>query len=72
MTSPAPHDLDQLLAAWVRTRRLPDLDAERVLAAIVPAAPALPASWWSEFNGKLSTAIARATATPPPALAVLR
>jgi hypothetical protein len=71
MTSPAPHDLDRLLAAWARTTRLSDLDAERVRLAIVPAAPALPASWWSEFNGKLSTAIARATATPPAALAAL-
>jgi hypothetical protein len=64
-------DLDQLLAAWARGRRLPDPDAERIRLAIVPAEEALPASWWSEFNGKLSTAIARATATPAPALAAL-
>ena len=68
----AAHDLDQLLAAWAQARRLPDADAERVRQAIVPAVPALQASWWSEFNGKLSTAITRATATPAPALSVLR
>jgi hypothetical protein len=71
MTSPAPHDLDELLAAWAHARRLPDADAERIRQAIVPGAPALPGSWWSEFNGKLSAAIARATATPAPALAAL-
>jgi hypothetical protein len=68
----AAHDLDQLLAAWAQSRRLPEADAERVRQAIVPAAPALQASWWSEFNSKLSTAISRATATPAPALSVLR
>jgi hypothetical protein len=68
----AAHDLDQLLAAWAQARRLPEADAERVRQAIVPAAPALQASWWSEFNSKLSTAITRATATPAPALSVLR
>ena len=44
MTSQAPNDLDQLLAAWAGARRLPEADAERILGAIVPAAPALPAS----------------------------
>jgi hypothetical protein len=68
----AAHDLDELLAAWAQARRLPEADAERVRQAIVPAAPALQASWWSEFNSKLSTAITRATATPAPALSVLR
>jgi hypothetical protein len=69
MTGPAGRDLDQLLAAWAQARRLPEADAERIRQAIVPAEPALPVTWWSEFNGKLSTAIARATATPAPALA---
>jgi hypothetical protein len=72
MTSPAPHDLDRLLAAWAHARRLPDADAERIRQAIVPPVPALPVTWWSEFNGKLSTVIASATATPAPALAALR
>jgi hypothetical protein len=72
MTSPAAHDLDQLLAAWAQTRRLPDADAERIRQAIVPAAPTLEATWWAEFNSKLSSAIARATATPVPALAALQ
>jgi hypothetical protein len=72
MTSQAPNDLDQLLAAWARARRLPEADAERILGAIVPAAQALPASWWFEFNSKVSAVITRATATPAPALAVLR
>jgi hypothetical protein len=71
MTGPAFDDLDRLLAAWAQTRRLPDEDAERIRQAIVPAVPALEATWWSEFNSKLSTAIARATATPVPALAAL-
>jgi hypothetical protein len=68
MTGPAFDDLDRLLAAWAQTRRLPDEDAERIRQAMVPA---LEATWWSEFNSKLSTAIARATATPVPALAAL-
>jgi hypothetical protein len=72
MTSPARHDLDQLLAAWASARRLPDAEAERIRQAIVPAVPALEATWWSEFNDKISTAIARATATPVPALAALQ
>jgi hypothetical protein len=72
MTSPARHDLDQLLAAWAHARRLPDAEAERIRQAIVPAVPALEATWWSEFNDKISTAIARATATPVPALAALQ
>jgi hypothetical protein len=71
MTSPAHADLDHLLAAWGRARRLPDADAERIRQAIVPAAPGLPATWWSDFNSKLSAAISRATATPAPALAAL-
>jgi hypothetical protein len=66
MTGPG-HDLDRLLAAWAAVRRLPEADAERIRQAIAPAAPGLPATWWSEFNDKLSTAIARATATPVPA-----
>jgi hypothetical protein len=72
MTSPAPHDLDQLLAAWAQARRLPAAEAERIRQAIVPPVPALEASWWTEFNHKISTAITRATATPVPALAALR
>jgi hypothetical protein len=72
MTSPARQDLDQLLAAWAHARRLPDAEAERIRQAIVPADPTLEATWWSEFNSKISTAIARATATPVPALAALQ
>ena len=71
MTGPARSDLDQLLAAWASARRLPDADAERIRQAIVPEAPPLQGSWWAEFNDRLSTAIARATATPAPALAAL-
>jgi hypothetical protein len=71
MTSPARSDLDQLLAAWASARRLPDAEAERVRRAIVPADPVLPATWWSDLNDRVSTAIARATATPAPALAAL-
>jgi hypothetical protein len=72
MTTTPPPDLDQLLAAWAQARRLPDADAERIRQAIVPAVPALQASWWSEFNSKLSAVITRATATPMPALAALQ
>lgn len=71
MTTPARHDLDELLAGWAHARRLPDADAERIRQAIVPAAPTLEATWWSEFNSRISTAITRATATPVPALAAL-
>jgi hypothetical protein len=72
MTSPARPDLDALLATWARAQRLPDADAERILQAIVPPVAAPSMTWWSEFNDKLSTAIARATATPAPALAVFQ
>jgi hypothetical protein len=72
MTSPARPNLDQLLTAWAEARRLPDADAERIRQAIVPAVPALSATWWSEFNSKISAAITRATATPVPALAALQ
>ena len=71
MTDPAPRDLDRLLAAWADARRLPDADAERIRQAILPEVPPLSATWWSEFNGKLSAVIMRATATPAPALAAL-
>jgi hypothetical protein len=71
MTSPAANDLDRLLAAWAAANRLPDADAERIRQAVVPTAPPLEASWWSELNDRLSTAITRATATPAPALAAL-
>jgi hypothetical protein len=72
MTGPAPHDLDELLVAWAHARRLPDADADQILQAILPAAPALSATWWSDFNHKISTAITRATATPVPALVALQ
>jgi hypothetical protein len=72
MTSPGHPDLDGLLAAWAQARRLPDADAERIRQAIIPAVPAPSMTWWSEFNDKLSTAIARATTTPVPALAAFQ
>jgi hypothetical protein len=72
MTSQARPDLDALLAAWAQARRLPDADAERIRQAIVPAAPTLSPTWWTQFNQKLSATITRATATPAPALAALR
>jgi hypothetical protein len=71
MTGPGRPDLDGLLAAWAVARRLPDDEAERVRRAILPADPVLPATWWSDLNDKVSAAIARATATPAPALAAL-
>jgi hypothetical protein len=69
MTDPAGNDLDRLLAAWADARRLPDADAERIRQAILPEVPPLSATWWSEFNDKLSAVVMRATATPAPALA---
>ena len=33
---------------------------------------ALSATWWSDFNARISAAIARATTTPAPALAALQ
>ena len=71
MTSPARSDLDRLLDAGASARRLPDAEAELIRQAIVPAVPTLSGTWWSDFNDKISTAIARATATPGPALAAL-
>jgi hypothetical protein len=71
MTGPAHPDLDRLLAAWAQAQWLPDATAEQIRQAIVPQVPTLSATWWSEFNSKLSIAITRATATPVPALAVL-
>ena len=72
MTTAGRPDLDELLATWAQARRLPDADAERILQAIVPPVAAPSMTWWSEFNDKLSTAIARATAAPAPALAVFQ
>jgi hypothetical protein len=72
MTRSERHDLDALLATWAQARRLPDADAERILQAIVPPVAAPSMTWWSEFNDKLSTAIARATAAPAPALAIFQ
>jgi hypothetical protein len=69
MTSLAGHDLDQLLAVWAQTHRLADADAERIRQTIVPEDLALPATWWSDFNSKLSETIARATTMPAPAIA---
>jgi hypothetical protein len=69
MTHPAGHDLDQLLAAWAQTHRLTDTDAEQIRQAIVPDDLALPATWWSDLNSKVSETIARATAMPAPAVA---
>jgi hypothetical protein len=70
MTGPDRPDLDRLLTAWAMARRLPEDEAERIRRAIVPADP-LPATWWADLNDRVSTAIARATATPAPALAAL-
>ena len=68
MTSPAGHDLDRLLAVWAQTHRLADTDAERIRQAIVPDDLPLPATWWSDFNSKVSEVITRATAMPVPAM----
>lgn len=69
MTSLAGHDLDQLLAVWAQTHRLTDADAERIRQTIVPEDLALPATWWSDLNSRVSEVIARATAMPAPAIA---
>jgi hypothetical protein len=71
MTPPARPDLDQLLDTWARARRLPDADAERIRQAILPPVAAPSITWWAEFNDKLSTVIARATAPPAPAFSFL-
>jgi hypothetical protein len=71
MSTPAPPDLDRLLAAWAEARRLPDADAEHIRQVILPPVPPLEGTWWTELNSKLSTAVTRATATPAPALAAL-
>jgi hypothetical protein len=68
MTGTAGHDLDQLLAVWAQTHRLADADAERIRQTIVPEDLALPATLWSDFNSRISEAIARATAMPAPAV----
>jgi hypothetical protein len=72
MTSDAPDDLDGLLAAWGRAQRLSGAEADRIRQAIVPAGPALPAAWWTEFNSMISDVITRATVTPALALDALR
>ena len=69
MTGTAGHDLDQLLAMWAQTHRLADADAERIRQTIVPDGLALPATWWSDFNSRISETISRATAMPAPAVA---
>jgi hypothetical protein len=73
MPPATPDHLDTLLAAWARDQRLADADAVRIRQAITGEPPAFAAAtWWSEFNSRISTAIVRATATPVPALAALR
>jgi hypothetical protein len=69
MTSHADHELDQLLAVWAQTHRLADADAEQIRQTIVPEDLALPATWWSDFNSRVSEVIARATAMTTPAIA---
>jgi hypothetical protein len=71
MTDSGPPDLDSLLASWAHTQRLSDVEAEQIRQAILPVVPTLSPTWWSDFNAKLSTAIARATTSLVPALAAL-
>jgi hypothetical protein len=71
MTARPRSELDDLLAAWAAARRLPEADADRIRQAIAPAEAGLPATWWTEFNGRLSEVISRATAMPVPALPAL-
>jgi hypothetical protein len=59
------------LAAQARADRAGGGERRADRQAIVPAVPTLSGAWWSGFNDKISTAIARATATPGPALAAL-
>ncbi|MGH3319770.1 MAG: hypothetical protein ACRDN9_06230 [Streptosporangiaceae bacterium] len=71
MSQSQPDTLDELLAAWAQRRRLPDADAEDIRRAIIHEAPALPATWWIDFNRQMAATVVRAT-TPAPALAALR
>jgi hypothetical protein len=68
-----PTDLDGLLRRWADEQRLDVREAEAVLHAILPPAPAaapaaasasLPATWWSDLSTQVSAAIVLATVRP--------
>jgi len=57
--------LDDLLGAWAAQRRLTDVEAQAIGAAIIEQAQsALPATWWGDFSEQLSNRIVRATNRP--------
>ena len=73
MTSQARPNLDQLLTAVGR--------GPAAAPTLTPSGSARPSSrrtrpfsatWWSDFNARISATIARATTTPAPALAALQ
>jgi hypothetical protein len=68
-----PTDLDRLLHRWADEQRLDAREAEAILHAILPPAPAeaptattatLPATWWSDLSTQVSAAIVLATVRP--------
>jgi hypothetical protein len=69
MAEPDDDRLDQLLDRWAQEQRLGAREAEAILHAILPPAPAptpsaLPGTWWSELSAQVSAAIVLATARP--------
>jgi hypothetical protein len=62
-------ELDLLLAAWAQRQRIPADQADAILQAIVEPRPALPDSWWNEFNARIGTAMVQATRVRVPTLA---
>jgi hypothetical protein len=62
------NELDLLLNAWAQLQRIPAEQADAILQAIVEQRPALPDSWWSEFNARIGSAMVQATRVRVPAM----
>lgn len=61
-------ELDLLLDTWAQQQRIPLDQADVILQAIVEPRPALPDSWWGEFNARIGSAMVQATRIRAPAV----
>lgn len=61
-------ELDLLLEGWAQRQRIPADQADVILQAIVEPQPALPVSWWGEFNARIGSAMVQATRVRASAL----
>ena len=66
--------LDDDIAAWAATVRLPDADADAIFARIIAtpvrsgtATPSLAPSWWRSFNADFAARMVASTRSSRPA-----